>query len=140
VKRSSHRIPPFVRFLIERLVPEDQREFYLGDLEESGKRPWLREIAGAAALRFSGDPTRRRFAAHHMSSASILHHVPADLRLGVRRLLKTPAASVTIVAALSVGTGLCELMVSIIHGAIRPTLPFANGDRIVRVAPVPSEA
>ncbi len=57
-----------------------------------------------------------------------------DLRLGLRRLLKTPAASITVVTALSVGIGLCALMFSVIDGAILSTLPFENGDRIVRIA------
>jgi putative ABC transport system permease protein len=64
----------------------------------------------------------------------MLHHVLGDLRLGLRRLRKTPAASITILTTLSVGTGLCALMVSVIDGAILPTLPFENGDRIVDVA------
>ena len=61
-------------------------------------------------------------------------HILNDLRLGLRRLLKTPAASITVITALSVGIGLCALMVSVIDGAILPTLPFENGDRIVQVA------
>src|ERR671912_2199171 len=61
------------------------------------------------------------------------HQIVNDLRLGLRRLLKTPAASITIVTALAVGIGLCALMFSVIDGAILPTLPFENGDRIVRV-------
>ncbi|MGD8341928.1 MAG: ABC transporter permease, partial [Gammaproteobacteria bacterium] len=69
----------------------------------------------------------------------MLHHVPGDLRLGLRRVLKTPVASLTVVAALSVGIGLCALMFSIIGGAVLPTLPFENGDRIVRVSPVSTE-
>ena len=64
----------------------------------------------------------------------MVHHVVSDLRLGLRRLLKTPAASLTVVTALSVGIGLCALMFSVIDGAILPTLPFENGDRIVQVA------
>ena len=60
-------------------------------------------------------------------------HILSDLRLGLRRLLKTPAASITVVTALSVGIGLCALMFSVIDGAILPTLPFENGDRIVQV-------
>lgn len=69
----------------------------------------------------------------------MLCHVPGDLRLGVRRLLKTPAASATIIVALSAGIGLCALMFGIINGAILPTLPFENGERIVRVSPVSAE-
>ena len=131
-------MPALVRLLIERLLPEDQREFYLGDLEESGKRPWLREIAGAAALRL-GSPARRRPTIRHRRFAALVHHIPSDLRLGIRRLLKTPAASTTIIVALSVGIGLCALMFSIINGAILPILPFENGERIVRVSPVSAE-
>ena len=40
--------PAVVRFLLRLLIPKEEREFYLGDLEESGRRPWLRELAGAA--------------------------------------------------------------------------------------------
>ena len=64
----------------------------------------------------------------------MFHHLLSDLRLGLRSLLKTPAASITVVTALSVGIGLCALMFSVIDGAILPTLPFENGDRIVHVA------
>jgi predicted lysophospholipase L1 biosynthesis ABC-type transport system permease subunit len=63
----------------------------------------------------------------------MFHHVLSDLRLGLRRLLKTPAASITVVTALSVGIGLCALMFTVIDGAILPTLPFEHGDRIVQV-------
>lgn len=64
----------------------------------------------------------------------MIHHLLSDLRLGFRRLLKTSAASITVVTALSVGIGLCALMFSIIDGAILPTLPFEHGDRVVRVS------
>ncbi len=64
----------------------------------------------------------------------MFHDVLGDLRLGLRRLLKTPAASLTVVIALSIGIGLCALMFSVIDGAILPTLPFANGGRIVQIA------
>lgn len=58
----------------------------------------------------------------------------SDLCLGLRRVLKMPGASTTVVSALSVGIGLCALMFSAIDGAILPALPFDNGDRIVRIA------
>ena len=64
----------------------------------------------------------------------MFHQILSDLRRGLRRLLKTPAASLTVVAALSVGIGLCALMFSVIEGAILPALPFENGDRVVQVA------
>lgn len=64
----------------------------------------------------------------------MFHHLFSDLRLGLRRLVKTPAASITVVTALSVGIGLCALMFSVVDGAILPTLPFEHGDRIVQIA------
>ena len=75
----------------------------------------------------------------------MFHHLLSDLRLGLRRLLKTPAASLTVLIALSVGIGLCALMFSVIDGAILPTLPVKNGDRIVEVSrgdrsPIPTGA
>lgn len=60
-------------------------------------------------------------------------NIAGDLRLGVRRLIKTPAASLTVLTALSVGIGLCALMFSVIDGAILATLPFENGERMVRI-------
>ena len=68
------------------------------------------------------------------TSTPMFHHMLSDLRLALRRLLTTPAASLTVVAALSVGIGLCALMFSVIDGAILPALPFENGDRVVHVA------
>jgi putative ABC transport system permease protein len=59
--------------------------------------------------------------------------IVGDLRLGLRRLLNTPAASLTVLTALSVGIGLCALMFSVIDGAILATLPFENGERMVRI-------
>ena len=57
----------------------------------------------------------------------MFQNIISDLRLGLRRVLKTPAASMTVVSALSVGIGLCALMFSAIDGAILPALPFENG-------------
>ena len=124
--------PAAVRFLLRLLLPSEEQEFYLGDLEESGRRLWLREIAGAASLRFaprlrhSPVPTSRRF-------ASVISNSVADLRLGVRRLLRTPATTLAVLTALSVGIGLSAAMFSLIDGALLPVLPFENGDRVVRV-------
>ncbi len=55
---SDSSPPAVVRFLLHLLLPKEEREFYLGDLEESGRRPWLREIVGAAMLRLTPRPRR----------------------------------------------------------------------------------
>ncbi len=75
----------------------------------------------------------------------MMSHVLTDLRLGTRRMLKTPAATLTVLTALSVGIGLSAAMFSLIKGVLLPTLPFENGDRIVQIrragfAPLSAEA
>ncbi|MGH7507758.1 MAG: ABC transporter permease, partial [Longimicrobiales bacterium] len=59
--------------------------------------------------------------------------IAADVRLGLRRLVRTPASTLTALTALSVGIGLSALMFSLISSAVLPTLPFEAGERIVRV-------
>jgi predicted permease len=123
--------------VLQVVLPERDREFYLGDLEESGGRGWLREIAGAFALRFgsgslSGSGAGRT-GQRGLSVHAAVGLVATDLRLGVRRVMRTPGSTLTILTALSVGIGLATLMFSLIDGALLPTLPFAAGDRIVQV-------
>jgi hypothetical protein len=57
----------------------------------------------------------------------------ADVRLGLRRLLRSGAATFTVLTALSMGIGMSALMFSLIDGALLATLPFPAGDRIVQV-------
>jgi len=59
-----------------------------------------------------------------------------DLRFGLRMLTKAPGATLTVLVALSLGIGLTTLMFSLVVGAIVPTLPFENGERIVRISRV----
>ncbi|NJD19253.1 MAG: FtsX-like permease family protein [Gemmatimonadetes bacterium] len=71
-------------------------------------------------------------------------HLLTDLRHGARRLLRTPTATLTVWAALSIGIGLPTLLYSLIDGALLPTLPFEGGERFVRVrregfAPISTE-
>ncbi|MHB1192004.1 MAG: ADOP family duplicated permease [Longimicrobiales bacterium] len=71
-------------------------------------------------------------------------HLLTDLQHGARRLVRTPAATLTAWAALSIGIGLPTLLFSLVDGTLLTTLPFEGGDRIVRVgrqgfAPVSAE-
>jgi predicted permease len=125
------RPPAIVRLALFVLLPADEREFYLGDLQESGRRQWLREIAGAAAMRFTPRPPHSGTRSGRTSS--MFQHLGSDLRLGFRRLSRTPASTLTALTALAIGIGMSALMVSLISGGLLPTLPFENGERIVRV-------
>jgi len=63
-----------------------------------------------------------------------------DLRFGARMLTKAPGATLTVLVALALGIGLPTLMFSLVVGAIIPTLPFENGERIVRISRVGESA
>ncbi|MDP2957770.1 MAG: ABC transporter permease [Longimicrobiales bacterium] len=73
-----------------------------------------------------------------------MSHLLTDLRHGARRLLRTPTATLTVWAALSIGIGLPTLLYSLVGGTLLTTLPFEGGDRIMRVgrqgfAPISAE-
>jgi predicted permease len=114
------------------LLPESEREFYLGDLEESGRRSWVGEVASVVALRL-GPRARPARTGRGGGLSFRVGELRTDVRLCLRRLLRSPAATLTVLTALSVGIGLSALMFSLIDGALLPTLPFPAGERIVRV-------
>ena len=132
MSRRASGPPGFVRWLLWHLLPESEREFYLGDLEESGRRSWPGELVSVVALRLGHRPRRARTRrAGGMSFRA--GEMRTDVRLGVRRLLRSPAATLTVLTALSLGIGMSALMFTLIDGALLPTLPFPAGERIVRV-------
>ena len=57
-----------------------------------------------------------------------------DLRYGFRMLVKTPGASITVLIALSLGIGLSALTFTLVNGGLLASLPFEDGDRIVRIS------
>ena len=132
MSRRTSGPPAPVRWLLRLLVPASEREFYLGDLEESGRRSWLGELASVVTLRLGSRPRPAR-AGRAVGMSYRLGEIRTDVRLGVRRLLRSPAATLTVLTALSVGIGMSALMFSLIDGALLPTLPFPAGERIVRV-------
>jgi putative ABC transport system permease protein len=131
VSRHTSGPPGPVRWLLRLLLPESEREFYLGDLEESGRRSWASELASVVALRLS--PRLRPARGARAGGVSFrLDELRTDVRLGLRRLRRSPAATFTVLTALSMGIGMTALIVSLIDGALLPALPFPAGERIVR--------
>ncbi|HSL69794.1 MAG TPA: hypothetical protein VK864_06100, partial [Longimicrobiales bacterium] len=115
MSRRTSGPPAPVRWLLRLLVPASEREFYLGDLEESGRRSWLGELASVVTLRLGSRPRPAR-AGRAVGMSYRLGEIRTDVRLGVRRLLRSPAATLTVLTALSVGIGMSALMFSLIDG------------------------
>ena len=132
MSRRTSGPPALVGWVLRLLLPESEREFYLGDLEESGRQSWTSEVASVAALRLS----RRARPARAGRAGGLSFRVGelrTDVRLGLRRLRRSPAATFTVLTALSMGIGMTALIFSLIDGALLPALPFPAGERIVRV-------
>src|SRR5687768_2574155 len=57
----------------------------------------------------------------------------SEVRLGLRLMAKQPILSVTIVLALATGIGLATIGFTLREAILNSQLPFANGDRFVRL-------
>ena len=62
-----------------------------------------------------------------------MQSVAQDLRYAARTLGRAPAYTVVAVLTLALGIGANTAIFSVIHGVLLKGLPFANGDRVVRL-------
>jgi putative ABC transport system permease protein len=61
--------------------------------------------------------------------------VRSSVILGLRRLRRTPVFTVTTVVSLGLGIGLASSVAAVLEGALRPSLPYAEADRLVELLP-----
>lgn len=70
-----------------------------------------------------------------------MHSLIADLRYGLRMLLKTPGLSLVAVLTIALGVGLTTHTFSVVYGSMIRGLPFDEGTTLVSVSEdVPSES
>ncbi len=125
-------------------MPGDLGEGIVGDLDEvyrerrSDAGPvatglWYAGQVAAIATRLTWERARDTISAAHAS-------LSLDLRLGVRMLVKYPmltlVGGIAITVASSIGVGASEF----VRDMLMPTLPLDEGERIVRVVQVDTEA
>ena len=65
----------------------------------------------------------------------LLESTWADIRYGVRRLIKAPAFTLCVAVILAVGIGANTAMFSVVNAIVLRPLPFADADRLVWIAP-----
>ncbi len=123
------KAPASVRLLLRLLVREEEREFLLGDLMESGRRSWIREILGLVSLRPSRVP--RGPAPHPGGGSSLASDLGADLRHALRSLGRSPGFTVVVILTMALGIGANTAVFSVLSGVVLRPLPFPEPAEIV---------
>jgi len=136
--------PAGLRRLLERSLPAEVRDGIVGDLDEVYRVRRSRSGAFSAGLWYAGQvlAIAGRFAAERIAEALPFRasSIGLDLKLGFRMLVKYPmltlVAGIAIATATAIGVGVSEF----VRDLIVPSLPLEEGDRIVRLYQIDSEA
>ncbi len=135
------RPPRLVRLLVGLFVPEEEREFFLGDLEESAargrrglndrarRRSWLGEVLGASRLRVG--PRRRVPRPSRRRGDPMLQELIRDVRFGLRLLARSPGFTTVALITMAVGIGANTALFSVVNGVLLKPLPYPEADRMV---------
>ena len=128
--------PRWARALLRRVVPEEEVEAVLGDLEEVHRRRTADQGPVGAALGTGRDALSlaAAFAVLRARDAWGRTWISGpELRLAGRFLGRTPCLSVTALLALSLGLGLAATTFTVVRAVLDPELPWDGGDRFVDV-------
>ena len=136
--------PALLRRVLEAALPPDVRDGIVGDLDEVYAQRRERTGPIGARLWYTGQVVTFsvRFAAERIRDAlgDLRSSVGLDLKLGLRMLVKYPTLTVVggiaIMVASAIGVGASEF----VRDMVAPTLPLDEGDRIVRLYQVDTEA
>lgn len=129
--------PRLALWILERRIPEHEREFLIGDLLEAfhamsrsaagipaARRFFWRETI-AAALRRNRDPDATPFA------RGLMIDLGFDVALAARRLRRSPGFTLTASLTLALGIGAACAITAIARPGLWGALPFRASDRIV---------
>lgn len=136
--------PALLRRLLERALPDEVREGIVGDLNEVYRQRRTRSGALAAGFWYAGQAlaisVRLGIERVRDGFSSRVSSVGLDLKLGLRMLVKYPVLTlvggVAITVAVALGVGVSEF----VRDMVAPKVPLDEGDRIVRIYEVDTEA
>jgi len=136
--------PAFLRRLLERSLPADVRDGIVGDLDEVYRSRRARGGATGTGLWYAGQvlAISAGFAFERVRDGASTwgSSVGLDLKLGLRMLVKYPMLTLVGGIAITVATALGVGASEFIRDMLAPRLPLEEGDRIVRVYRVDTEA
>jgi predicted permease len=136
--------PALLRRLLERSLPTEVRDDIVGDLDEVYRARRSRTGAARTGLWYAGQvlAIAGRFAAERLGDALSSRglSIGLDVKLGLRMLVKYPmltlVGGIAITVATAIGVGASEF----VRDMIAPKLPLEDGDRIVRLYQIDTEA
>lgn len=150
--KKANGPPRFAIWLLTRRLSSEWRDFVVGDLEEEfakrcddlefAARVWLwwqtlRCLVAPVRPRPSpmGSSQRDSMVRTSFAGLRIMSRwiTLSEIRLGLRLIAKQPVLSLTIVLALAIGIGLATIGFTLREAMLQGRLPFANGDRFVRL-------
>ncbi|HKS06806.1 MAG TPA: ADOP family duplicated permease [Gemmatimonadaceae bacterium] len=129
--------PRFLTRILERVLSDDDRDAFLGDLEE--RFHMIARERGSIAARFwylrqalhaPVDARRRRNAAHTQGDGA-MNNVWSDIRFAGRVLLRDGRFTALTVITLALGIGAATAMYSIVDGVLLRPLPYTEPNRLI---------
>jgi putative ABC transport system permease protein len=119
------------------LIPPGEREFVLGDLEETyghhpGRLAWEILRVGTA-LRLHWTPPLTAHRSLLTARTSLMDTLRSDLRFGFRQLATRPGFTALAVMTLALGIGASTAIFSVVNPILFESLPYPNPDQVVQV-------
>ncbi|HXT71338.1 MAG TPA: ABC transporter permease [Vicinamibacterales bacterium] len=150
VRRRGPQSPRLARALLRHLLPAREREFLIGDLEESfeaklndGVKPgparrwyWRAALASIAALREREEDWQPRHQPQPQrpKGDSVMKNILRDIKQGVRLLGRAPGFTAVAVLTLALGIGANSAIFTVTYAILLKPLPYSNPDELVLVS------
>jgi putative ABC transport system permease protein len=146
VSGRSPESPRLARALLTLLLPREEREFVIGDLEETfaariasgtsaGKARrwyWRTALSSIGTLR-GPDPAERQPTFEKRKGDGVMRNLIRDARYGVRLLLRRPGVTLVAIVTLALGIGANTAIFTVTHALLLKPLPYDHPDQLVFV-------